>query len=217
MTSTPATGPTSRFGQSGAVAVPPGRMCEALLTCSATARFSVRSTLIAPVPSGLERDAADVRVVGRLDRDAVRGGGLGQPVPDIDVPTARWLRHTGQPLGEDDRAGLGRGIGAVLGHALLGEHVPAVHDRRDHGDRDEDRADHDDDGLAGLALPTGAPAPHGNTLSTGISDVWVIVIGPMNRLTMGVEMSYSYVTVTVARQPMWRVGEQDSVVLGGVT
>jgi hypothetical protein len=59
--------------------------------------------------------------------------------------------------------------------------------------------------------------PHGNTRSTGISDVWVIVIGPMNRLTNGVEMSYSYVTVTDARQPTWSVGEHDSVVLGGVT
>ena len=51
MTSTPATGPTVRLGQSGVVALPPGRLPAP--TFSATERFSLPSTLSAALP--LER------------------------------------------------------------------------------------------------------------------------------------------------------------------
>ena len=71
----------------------------------------------------------------------------------------------------EDGAGLGRSVHAVLGHPLLGKDVAAVHDHRDQGDRQQDRPDHHDDGLAGLVAATAAPMQerHGNTLSIGIS------------------------------------------------
>src|SRR3712207_8699414 len=59
----------------------------------------------------------------------------------------RSLGRAGEALREEHGTGLRGRVDAVLRDALLGEDVAAVDDRRDEGDRQQDRPHHDDDGL----------------------------------------------------------------------
>ena len=91
--------------------------------------------------------------LGAFEVDVVLGLGQLDGAPNV----ADRLRLLVEPFEDDDRAGLGDRVGAVLGGTLAAPGVPAVDHQPDHRDERDQAGGNDDEDLARLVSDGGVP------------------------------------------------------------